>query len=253
MKSKCIALAVLMAAIILTAGLANAHDMWLTLDDPQAGKPLHVVTGYGHAFPADEGTDKEKLVPAYILGPKGTVRTKPGAALDFYSVSPLAAGSYLVVSGRKAQWYTKTPEGTKNMPKNKAPEALRCIRSAKYAKAVLNLDGAKGNVSQTVGQTMEIVPLANPAALKLGQELPVQVLFEGKPLAKSDVYATFAGFSTHKNSFAFFGKTDNDGKAYVKLWHPGLWIVVAKHRFPFANQAECDEDMHAASLTFVLK
>lgn len=253
MKKRFALAATLCAALLLAVSPVLAHDMWITLDNPQVDKPLHIVAGYGHTFPDDEGTDKERLTPAYVLGSRGEVAAKPGQGLDFVTVKPLPAGSYLVVGGRSAQWYSKTPEGYKDLPKSKCPEALKCLRSAKYAKAVLNLGGAAGDVSRPVGQTLEVVPLANPAALKPGGELPVKVLFEGKPLANAEVFASFAGFSGRKNTFAFFSKTDNEGMAWVKPWHPGLWMVVAKYRTPFADPKECDEDMHAASLTFEVK
>lgn len=250
---KAITTALSILALALMAGAVLAHDLWITVDPPQAGQPLHIVAGYGHAFPADEGADKDKLLPAYLIGPAGRVETQPGAKLGFVTKTPLAEGSYLAVSGRAAQWYTKSPEGYQDQPKNQAPEAKTCIRSAKYAKAIVNLGQAAGDVSQPVGQTMEIVPLANPAALKAGAGLPVRVLFEGKPLASCQIFATFAGFSDQANTFAFAAKTDKEGKTVVNLWRPGLWLVLAKHEVLFANPAECDKYSHSAALTFTLK
>ncbi|MFZ5584608.1 MAG: DUF4198 domain-containing protein [Thermodesulfobacteriota bacterium] len=240
-------------ALGLMSGAALAHDLWITVDNPQAGQPAHIVVGYGHAFPADEGADKDKLAPAYLIGPAGRVEAQPGAKLDFVTKTPLAEGSYVAVSGRAAQWYTKSPEGYQDKPKNQVPGAVTCIRSAKYAKAILNVGKAAGDVSQPVGQTLEITPLANPAGIKAGGGLPVQVLFEGKPLAGCQVFATFAGFSDQANTFAFAAKTDKEGKAVVKVWHPGLWLVLAKHEAPFADPAECDKFSHSAALTFNLK
>jgi uncharacterized GH25 family protein len=246
-------MAILAAALLAFCPAALAHDMWLTVDNPQVNKPLHVVVGYGHAFPQGEGTEKERLTPVHVRGPQGKVDTKPGDKLDFLTVSPLAKGSYLAVGGRARQWYTKTPEGYKDAPKNQVPGALGCLRSAKYAKAVVNLGGAADDLSTPVGQTLEVVPLINPAAIKQTGELPVLVLFEGKPLANAKVMATFAGFSQVSNTFAFAGQTGKEGKALVKIWHPGLWLVVAKHEVAFQDAAQCDKDMHAAALTFEVK
>lgn len=240
-------------ALTLSAGLALAHDLWIVADNPAVGQPLRIVTGYGHAFPADEGADKDLLAPAEVFGPQGKIAAQPGQGLYFVTDKPLAKGSYVAASGLKARWWTKTPEGYKHAPKNEVAEAVRCVRSVKYAKSIVNLGGAAGDVSQPVGQTLEVVPLANPAALKMGQELPVQILFEGKPLAGADVLATFAGFSQHKNSYAFFARADKDGMAYIKLWHPGLWVVAAKHKVPFKDQAKCDNYSHSATLTFEVK
>ncbi|MBI5522256.1 MAG: DUF4198 domain-containing protein [Desulfarculus sp.] len=251
---RCIALMVIWAATLLAGcPAALAHDMWLTVDKPELNKPLHVMVGYGHAFPQSEGTEKERLNPVYLLGPQGKLESRAGDKLDFLTASPLAKGSYVVVGGRSPQWYTKTPEGYKDALKNQVPGALSCLRSAKYAKAVVNLGGASDDVSKALGQTMEIVPLANPAAIKAGGDLPVQVLFEGKPLGNADVKATFADFTKDGSAYAFAAHTDKEGKTMVKVWHAGLWLVVAKHEVAFKDAAQCDKDMHAATLTFEIK
>lgn len=252
-QAKIFLLSALLAGLCLMPRTALAHDMWLTVDKPQINQPLHIMAAYGHAFPQGEGTEKERLTPVHVRGPQGRLETKPGEQLDFFTVSPLGKGSYVVVGGRAPQWYSKTPEGYKDAPKDQVPGALACLRSAKYVKAVVNLGGAADDLSKPVGQTLEIVPLVNPGSLKQTGQLPVLVLFEGKPLANAEVEATFAGFSQEANTFAFAGQTGKDGKAVVKLWHPGLWLVVAKHEVAFANPALCDKDMHAATLTFEVK
>jgi uncharacterized GH25 family protein len=241
------------AALAVFASAALAHDMWITTDQALPGKPLHIIVGWGHSFPQGEPTGKDKLLPAYVMGAQGRLETKPGEGQDFLTTAPLAKGSYVVVSGRASQWYTKTAEGPQDAPKNQVPGALSCLRSAKYTKAVVNLGGAAEDVSKPVGQTLEIVPLANPASIKAGGDLPVQVLFEGKPLASAEVKGTFAGFTADGKAFAFAAHADKEGKLMVKLWHQGLWLLVAKHEAPFANPAECDKDMHAATLTFEIK
>lgn len=245
--------AALILSLSLGAGVGWAHDLWVVCQDAQLNKPLPIELGYGHAFPQNEAVDPALVVIPYAMGPQGKMEAKPAGETRFVTAEPLARGTYLVISGRKAQWYTKSPAGTQHKPKNQVPEALRCVRSVKFAKAIVNLGGAKGDVSQPVGQTLEVVPLANPAELKAGQDLPVRVLFEGRPLPKAPLFATFAGFSGQKNTFAFATKTDKEGKALVRLWHPGQWLVVAKHETPFSDKAECDKYMHAASLTFQLK
>ncbi len=243
----------LMLCLGLGSGAAWAHDLWITCQNAHPNKPLNLELGYGHAFPQSQAVDASLVVTPYVVGPQGKVETKSTGERRFVTTKPLTPGTYLVLSGRGAQWYTKSPTGTQHKPKDQVPEALRCVRSVKFAKAVVNLGGARGEVSQPVGQTLEVVPLVNPAGLKVGQDLPVLVLFEGKPLPKALVLATFAGFSGRKNTFAFAAKTDKQGKALVRLWHPGQWLVTAKHKTPFADKAKCDHHLYAASLTFELK
>lgn len=243
-----------LAGLALMAQAALAHDLWLSVDNPRAQQPLKIAVGYGHSFPASEPTEPEKVVQPYVLGAQGRIETQKGQDLTFLTQQPLEAGTYLVLGGRLPQWYTKTPEGTKEAPKDQAPGAVSCLQSSKFAKAIVNLGPAKGKVDQVAGQTLEIVPQANPAGLKAGDKLPILVLFEGKPLAQAKVAATYAGFKAEKQgAMAFEGQTDANGKLLVPLAQAGPWLLVAKHEMPFADQAHCDKQMFGASLTFELK
>lgn len=242
------------ALVIFTSvGLSHAHDMWITVDQPTAGKPLHALVGYGHAFPETEGLEPDKLAPAFVMGPKGRMEVNPGEKLDYLTTSPMSEGSYVVVGGRKAMWYTKTPEGFKELPRSQVPDAVSCVSSAKFAKALVNVGKARTDVTTPAAQTLEIIPLKNPADVKPNGDLPIQVLFEGKPLAGAQVLATFSGFSKNPTSSAFAGKTDNEGKTEIRCWSPGLWLALVKQELPFPNPAECDKIAYSASLTFEIK
>lgn len=55
------------------------------------------------------------------------------------------------------------------------------------------------------------------------------------------MYATFDGFSTNPNTYAYFTETDEKGIAKVKITHPGMWMVRAEKET--AEQTE-DYDKH---------
>lgn len=249
---KTIAGALLCLALCLAATAAMAHDLWLTCPSSQAGQKLTVEIGYGHGFPKGEPIDAKLLVTPFVVGANSEIKTELKGECKYETVKPLPAGSYVVASGRIEQWYTKSPAGSVNKPKNEVPEATRCVRSVKYAKALVNLGGKTDPVRQVVGQDLEIVPLVNPGALKAGADLPVKVLLAGKPLAKAEVTATFAGFSK-EGAMAFYAKTNAEGLVNIKLWSAGLWLVKVSHKSPFADPAKCDEWSKTAVLTFELK
>lgn len=251
--AKCLTLATLLAAAVVIPLSAQAHDLWITTPGATPGQNMIILVGYGHAFPQSGTLEAEAIVPPSIAGPGGVIQSKPMAAMKYESIKPLAKGSYVVSAGRKAQWYSKTPEGYVNKPKDQVPGALRCVRTVKYGKAIVNVGGALGDVSKPVGTPLEIVPLANPGTVAVGGELPVQVLMNGKPLAKAEVMATFAGFTPEGKAMAFYAKADKEGMVKVKLWHPGLWLVRAYHKEPFKDQAKCDNFGQTAVLTFVIK
>lgn len=244
--------ALLVAALMIPLG-AQAHDLWVITPDAAPGQKLNMVLGYGHNFPQGEPLEAKLIVVPQIISDSGVIESKQVGDMKYQSLGPLAKGTYLITAGRKAQWYTKSPEGSMNKPMDEVPGAIRCVRTVKYAKAVVNLGGALGEVSKPVGTALEIVPLANPGSIVAGQELPVKVLLNGKPLARAEVMATFAGFTPDGRAMAFYAKTDKNGLVKVKLWHPGLWLVRTYHKEPYKDPAKCDTFGQTAVLTFEIK
>ncbi len=248
-----LALAALFTAALFAPQAAQAHDMWITAPTCAPGQNLIMDIGYGHEFPNGEPLEMDLIDQPRIIGPASVIKTKPAGEMKFVSVENLPKGTYVIAGGRVPMWYTKSPEGTVNKPKNEVPDATTCGRYVKFAKAIVNVGGAAGDVSKPVGAALEIVPLVNPANLKAGDELPVQVLLDGKPMAKAEVTATFAGFTKDGKAMAFYQRTDKDGKVNVKLWHDGLWLVRTFQKEPFKDLSKCDTFAQTAVLTFELK
>lgn len=103
--------------------------------------------------------------------------------------------------------------------------------SESTSKALINLAPGAAGFGAASGDRLEIVPLANPADLKAGEELPLQVLFDGTPLP-ARVFATYDGFSTREGTFATTTVAEKDGTAHVKITAPGLWMVKVSHSQP---------------------
>ena len=96
-------------------------------------------------------------------------------------------------------------------------------RYSRFIKSLIQVGGKRDRTfSQRTGLRFEVVPLANPYSLKLGDELSVQVLFEGKPLADKVLYADNRdGDSVTQQRFV----TNTEGIAAIKLDRKGVWLV----------------------------
>ena len=66
---------------------------------------------------------------------------------------------------------------------------------------------------------LEIMPLENPHAKKVGDQLKFRILFEGKPLANRAVFADNRNSPTQKMT------TDKNGKLTKKIDESGLWLI----------------------------
>ena len=243
-------------AVVCLCTQAYAHYPWINLADytPEAGRSLKLTIGWGHSFPLDGFLTKDALETIYVLDSTGKKMTlEASSALEFQSEESIGEpGAYIVAAKRKAGFYTKTTEGGKRRSKKGLKNVIKCYHSHNCMKAVANVGEGKGKVNARIGHPIEIIPLVNPGDLRAGDYLPVQVLLKGKPF-KGKIYATYVGFSTEKDTFAYTTSTNKKGKVKIEILHSGVWMIKADHEEPYPDQNECDVESFVATLTFEVK
>jgi len=238
----------------------SAHDLWINVEDytPEAGKHIRVTLGYGHYYlsPGSEVMPQEYLGKIYIISPNGRhLKLKPDFQGGYKTVASLQdKGTYLVVATKKGMFFTKTTEGYRRGKSKKGlKNVISCTYSVKYAKAIVNVGGKGGNsFSRSIGHKLEIIPLEDPANLSEGDYFPVKILYNKKPLS-TVIFATYAGFSTEKNTFAYATKTDKEGIGKIKILKSGIWLIKVGYKAPYPNPKECDQYSFSATLTFEVK
>jgi len=231
---------------------AQAHFPWVNLADytPVTGKTMKMTIGWGHNYPLGGFLKNEDLEDIFILDPDGGKTDVASASkLEFQTKESLTRpGAYIIAAKRKTGFYTKTTEGGRRQNKKGLKNVIRCSHSQMCAKAVVNVGDGKGRVDARVGHPLEIIPLKNPVELKAGDYLPVQVLLHGKPY-NDKIFATYMGFSTDKDVFAYTSKTDRQGRARIRILQPGVWLIKAEHTQPYPDQDVCDVESFIATLT----
>ena len=234
----------------------SAHYPWVNITDYtlETGSTLKMTIGWGHKYPLAGFLKKDSLESLKITGPG---KTNPKLTfisdLEIESEESISEpGAYIVAAKRKAGFYTKTTQGGKRSSKKNLKNVISCSFSHMCMKAVVNVGEGKGKVDVKIGHPMEIIPLKNPIDLRAGDYMPIQVLYNGKPF-KGNIYATFAGFSTEKDTFAYSTKTDKKGKGKIRILQPGVWLIKASHEEPYPDQNECDVESFIATLTFEVR
>jgi uncharacterized GH25 family protein len=211
--------------------------------------------GYGHGYPLGSFLQEEDLEDILLLDPAG--KKFPLKAANVIEYEPEEAlsepGIYTVAAQRKATFYTKTTDGWKKQTKEGLDNVLRCSRSHKSTKGLLMVDAQDAAASKAeLGHPLEIILQANPASLRAGDYLPVQLLLRGKPY-QGKIFATYMGFSTEKDVFAYTAKTDKEGMGKIRILQPGVWLIKAEYEEPYPDQKVCDVESFSATLTLEIQ
>ncbi len=214
-------------------GLSWAHDLWLYGPHfyVSPGDTVKIKIVFGHNFPHDD-----LLVPPEILEPF-TVITPSGKSLVVKDLEPQPLpgkensrkGSVLVrfKASEEGVYILGVARIRKGSPQQ--------VPSGKYAKAlVVSGKGIQGKVKTALGYRLEIIPLRNPAQVKPGEDFPVQILFDGRPLS-TFVYATYAGYWSETEPFPVITRSNAQGIAHIKISRPGVWMIVCNHRVDFST------------------
>ncbi|MDR1111736.1 MAG: DUF4198 domain-containing protein [Deltaproteobacteria bacterium] len=249
-----------LAALLLPAGPAGAHDMWATADNPAEGAPLSATIGYGHDFPALEDIPADELpfFQVWAVGPDGRIELSQGSPNHvFRSKESLARSTYLVISDVKPIYWSRTPSGEWSMRrKDETPGAVECGYYIEGAKGIVQVggDSASALASRPQGLPLEIVPLAHPGTVRPGQRLVLQVLFQGQPLPGAEVRARYGGFPAlaSKTAQAFVDSADQEGKVSFVPLAAGDWIVTARNKTAYEGPGDCDATDYGTSLHFAI-
>ncbi|WP_417912365.1 DUF4198 domain-containing protein [Candidatus Electronema sp. TJ] len=243
---------------LLAAAEAQAHFNWINLGSYsiKTGQAATVNVASGHAYPLGGFLKAEDLESISLTDPAGQ---KAGLIaenqIELKSAEVLnSVGTYLVAAKRKVGFYSKTAEGGKRQSKEGLSNVILCSESNTGMKALLTVGGEPGPTVPPAefGHPMEIIPLANPGALKAGDYFPVKVLLNGKPY-KGRIFATHMGFSTDDDVFAYAASTNDEGEGRIRILQPGVWLLKAEHKEPYPDLKVCDVKSYTATLTMEVK
>ena len=257
MEKKCKLMSIIISTFAMSFAIctsAQAHFPWINMEDGtiSANRNLKWTIGWGHRFPLSGMMNKSSVGEMKIFGPNGTsqIDAEAFSDLQFQSSKPIEKpGGYIIAMTRQAGFHTKTTEGYKSGTKKEYDNVITCTHSNSFMKAVANVETADGDVSAEIGHEMEIIPQANPEQLRVGDMMPIKVMYKGKPF-KTTFFATYAGFSNDNNVFAYTASTDSAGHGKVKILSSGPWLVTVSLKEPYADQDVCDTESYRAALTF---
>ncbi len=247
--------------VLALIGKSYAHFLWLNVDDytPRKGKEVTVTLGWGHKFPQTPKPPREEMVKKltiFLIDPDGkkidlAISVKDGKPQPIkFRVNK--KGVYLVVAMAK-HFVSKTTEGYfyKARDELRDKEVIYSKWSETTAMALISVGKErKVGISAIPGSNFYMVPLINPSVLKKADLFQVKVILDNKP-CRTWVYATYAGFSAFKDTYAWATKTDKNGIANVKILKDKVaWLVKAEEEKHYPDPSKADIASYKCTMTF---
>jgi len=261
-----LAVAAALALVVLVAAPLTAHDFWIEPASfrPAVGAPLPVHLVVGQRFRGDALPRNPALIERFVLvsgagevpvpgrpadEPAGSVTlARPGLAWIVYR----SLESPLSLEAEKFEEYL-ADEGLESVIAERARrgESRKASRElfSRSAKALVQGGGSglgSPGWERPFGLPLELVPEKDPYALRSGDDLPVRLLWKGRPLVGALVSALPYAAPEAKVSL----RSDRDGRVRFRAMAPGVWLVKAVHMTRVEDDPAADWRSVWASLTF---
>lgn len=227
-------LLILLLTVSLLSSPAFAHSIWLAQEH---GK-LAVVYG--------EGANSDPYDINKITQVTGWIKDQPT------DITAVSQDRFMTVDPHKAERISvKLDNGyfTKNSENKWINQSKETVYGAKeaghYVKYAITILTKNAEASLPLGLPLEIVPMDNPLNLKLGETLTVQVLYQGKPLANTQLNTNFIN-----NNPADIIRTDDRGYATIKLSNGGLNVFEVNYKAPLENDNQADYRAITSTLSY---
>ena len=218
-----------------------AHHLWIEKTDDG------YVVARGMAPERRDPYNPECVTAFWAYAPGGReIPDESIRRIDDEGQSRFRISEPISLAGVSCDWgyRVNTTQGKKLMTRQEAEEAgLRVISAffSTHLAKVLFPDGDP--VKKPIGMKFEMVPLKDTGNLAPGESLPVQVLFDGKPMKALSIYA--------KDGEEW--KTDKDGIGLVTPAETGLSLLMARHKVPVQGDPNKDYHLYTTFLVFEVR
>ncbi|MEL7119436.1 MAG: DUF4198 domain-containing protein [Bacteroidota bacterium] len=204
--------------VLIAVVLFSSHDMYLKLDTYFLNPNIYArIKLYNGTFEkSDNIIARDRIIDASLVGngqrvAVDTTQWSEREDITFLNFRTGDAGTWMAGVSTRARNIEMEAEafndylahdGVLDMlewrKKNDALDQDAVEKYSKHVKTIFQVGDEKSDDWQTVlGYPIEFVPLKNPYELESGDELPVQLLWQGEPLANQLVYVGGAEDHSH--------------------------------------------------------
>lgn len=239
------------AAFVLAASPALAHDVWLTVDKSAGGLNAQINNG---DTDRRELPDRLRVVTLdLVTGSQDSDLRKPLAIGQRFGQPVLetkaftASGAALLSIAYDNGYWIDSPKDKSEINSTRwmVPGGTSQHWTVKYGKLLLG----PGAFSKVVHTRLELIPLKDPFTLRHGQKLPVRLVLNGKPVSGVKI-AYGDGVTPIPDERMPFATTGADGVAEIPLARKGAYLLTTDYQAPPLRSDLAEYDHLYASLTF---
>ena len=251
---------------LVAAPAARAHDFWIEPSTyaPTPGQRVVVRLRVGDHFPGDPFARTPKRIERFaLLGGAAEVEVPGAEGVDpagfvvagqpgIYQIVYDSNHASIELSGEKFERHL-AEQGLERISelRKKAGGSASAAKEiySRSVKALIAVGESPGEgYDRPAGLPLELIPEKNPFQLAPGSELPLRLLYQGKPLAGVWVEAR----NSRRTEERVSGRTDRDGRVRLRLASGGPWLVKAVHMVAAPKESGADWESLWASLTFAV-
>ena len=243
------------ALAALTPFAAIAHD--IAIFPEWNGDALGVDVRYGH--PEDyQPIAAEKLYRFDVRAPGAPARSwRKDLKLDAMDLRmtrkpdwDTGTGITLLTAQYDNGYWSKDDAGdTVNTSRITHPKTSMASHNVKFGKALVATGPTHAGFDQVVGHKLELIPLADPLAVKTGALLPVAVRYNGRPLAGAGVEIGDSVTGVPEDRIPRY-TTDAKGIAQVPIGPSGWAVLGVDHEERSPTPKLADKEKYTATFVF---
>lgn len=252
------------AALIALVHPVAAHEFWLDPSDysPNRGENVAISIRVGQFFKGNSYPYVREEYKRFVffdgLGEKpvkGVDGDDPAVTMKFPAPGLVIMAHYSTPEPLTFETWEKFEsylrlEGLERIidlhrKQGKPKTGIKEVYS-RCAKLLLDVGGKGRGEDRATGMPLELIAEKNPYRLDAAEELPVRVLYQGKPLAGVQITAIAKADPAVRRNV----RTNIDGRASIALPFAGPWLLNAVHMLEPAANEKAHWSSLWASMTF---
>lgn len=254
----------IIAAVLSAGSLLDAHDFWIESSTfrPVPGSTIGIRLRVGEHFVGDAVPRNPKQIQRFVIAGRtgekpigGRTGADPAGLVTIEEPGLLVIGyrshrSSVELAAKEFEQYL-SEEGLERIVALRAERGERDKPGrevfSRCAKSLISSGPQAGEGhDRLLGLTLELVPEKNPYALRRDEEIPIRLLYEGKPLDGALIIA----MNRQEPDKMLKARSDQKGRVVFRLPQTGVWLVKAVHMIPAPPATGADWESLWGSLTF---